>query len=44
MHHQAGVNYENFTEVKFQDIFLTGMGHRGQTFQPEQSRPNRDVW
>jgi len=28
MHHQAGVNYENFIEVKFQDILLTGMGHR----------------
>ena len=24
MHHQAGVNFENFTEVKFQDILLTG--------------------
>ena len=27
MHHQAGVNFENFTEVKFWDIFLTGTGH-----------------
>jgi len=24
MHHQAGVNFENFTEVKFRDILLTG--------------------
>jgi len=34
MHHQAGVNFENLTEVKFQDILLTGTGHRdrpGQT-------------
>jgi len=28
MHHQAGVHFENFTEVKFRDIFLTGTGHR----------------
>ena len=28
IHHQAGVNCENFTEVKFRDILLTGMGHR----------------
>jgi len=27
MHHQAGVKFENFTEVKFQDILLTGSGH-----------------
>jgi len=48
MHHQAGVHFENFTEVKFRDIFLTGTGHRdgtpGQTFKLGQSRPNRDVW
>jgi len=34
MHHQAGVHFENVTEVKFRDILLTGMGHRdspGQT-------------
>jgi len=31
MHHQAGVNFENFTEVKFRDILLTGTG---QTFKP----------
>jgi len=24
MHHQAGVNFENLTEVKFRDILLTG--------------------
>jgi len=24
MHHQTGVNFENFTEVKFRDILLTG--------------------
>jgi len=24
MHHQAGVNFENFIEVKFRDILLTG--------------------
>jgi len=34
MHHQAGVHFENFTEVKFRDILLTGTG---------QPRPNRDV-
>jgi len=27
-HHQAGVNFNNFTEVKFRDILLTGTGHR----------------
>jgi len=26
--HQAGVHFENFTEVKFRDILLTGTGHR----------------
>jgi len=35
MHHLAGVNFENFTEVKFQEILLTGMGHRDR-------RLNRD--
>jgi len=24
MHHQAGVNFENFTDVKFRVISLTG--------------------
>jgi len=28
MHHKAGVHFENFTEVKFRDILLTGMGHQ----------------
>jgi len=28
MHHEAGVHFENFTEVKFRDILLTGTGHR----------------
>jgi len=34
MHHQAGVQFENFTEVEFRDIMLTGTGHQdspGQT-------------
>ena len=35
MHHQAGVNFENFTEVKFRDISLTGTEHRDR-------RSNRD--
>jgi len=35
MHHQAGVNFENFPEVKFRDILLTGMWHRDR-------RLNRD--
>jgi len=35
MHHQAEVNFENFTEVKFRDILLTGVGHRDR-------RLNRD--
>ena len=26
--HQAEVNFENFIEVKFRDILLTGTGHR----------------
>jgi len=28
MHRQAGVHFENFTEVKFRDILLTRTGHR----------------
>jgi len=28
MHHQVRVHFENFTEVKFRDILLTGTGHR----------------
>jgi len=35
MYHQAGVNLEHFTEVKFWDSLLTGIGHRGR-------RLNRD--
>jgi len=35
MHHQAGVQFENFTEVKFRDILLTGTGYRDR-------RLNRD--
>jgi len=35
MRYQAGVNFENFTEVKFRDILLTGTGRRDR-------RLNRD--
>jgi len=35
MHHLAGVNFENFTKVKFRVILLTGTGHRDR-------RLNRD--
>jgi len=35
MHHQDGVNFKYFTEVKFRDIFLTETGHRDR-------RLNRD--
>jgi len=35
MHHQAEVNFDNFTEVKFRDVLLTGTGHR-------DTRLNRD--
>jgi len=35
MHYQAGLNFENFTEVKFRDILLTGTGRRDR-------RLNRD--
>ena len=44
MHYQAGVIFENFSEVKSWDILLTGMGHPGRTFKPGQSRANRYVW
>ena len=30
MHHQAAVNFENFTEVKLRDILLTGTGHQNR--------------
>ena len=33
MHHQAGVHFENFTEVKFRDILLTGTGYRDSPSQ-----------
>jgi len=36
MHHHAGVNFENFTEVQFRDVLLTGTGHRDR-------RLNRDT-
>jgi len=29
MHHQAGVNFEHFPEVKFRSILLTGTGRAG---------------
>jgi len=35
MYHQAGLNLENFTEVKFWDILRTGTGYRDR-------RLNRD--
>jgi len=35
MYHQAGVNFENFTEVKFWDILLTGTGHRDRRLNPD---------
>jgi len=41
MHHKAGVNFENFTEVKFRDILLTGTGHRDRPLNrdsPGQTR------
>jgi len=50
MHYQAGVNFENFTEVKFRDILLIGTGHRdrrknrdspGQTYG--RSNPNQNL-
>jgi len=37
MHHQAGVHFENFTEVKFRDSLLTRTRHLDR-------RLNRDVW
>jgi len=35
MHYHAGVNFENFTEVKYRDSLLTGTGRRDR-------RLNRD--
>ena len=51
-HYKAGVNFENFTEVKFRDILLTGTGHRdrrlnrdspGQTGTYGRSNPNQNL-
>ena len=45
-HHQAGVNFENFTEVKFRDILLTRTGHRdspGQTGTYGRSNLNQNL-
>jgi len=41
IHHQAGDHFENFTEVKFWDISLTGMGHPDRCLNedtPSQTR------
>jgi len=52
MHHQAEVHFENFTEVKFRDILLTGTGHRdrrlnrdspGQTGACDRSNLNQNL-
>ena len=46
MHHQAGVNFKNFTEVKLRDILLTGTGHRdspGQTGTYVRSNLNQNL-
>ena len=37
MHHQGGVHFENFTEVKFRDILLTGKGHRDRRLNWDSS-------
>jgi len=37
MHHQAGVHFEKFTEVKFRDILLTGTGHWDRRFNRDSS-------
>jgi len=37
MHHQAGVHFENFIEVKFRDILLTGTGHRDRRLNRDSS-------
>jgi len=38
MHHQTGVNFENFTDGEIPGHFA----NRDET--PGHSRPNRDVW
>ena len=37
IHHQAGVHFENFTEVKFRDILLTGTDRRLNRDSPGQT-------
>ena len=52
MHHQAGANFEIFTEVKFRDILPTRTGHRdrrlnrdspGQTGTYDRSKLNQNL-
>ena len=44
MHHQAGVHFENFTEVKFRDILLTRIGHRESRLNGDSpAKPGRMV-
>jgi len=44
VHHQAGVHFENCTEVKFRDILLTGTGHRDRRLKREvPAKPGRIV-
>jgi len=46
MHHEAEVNFENFTEVKFRDILLTGTGYQdslGQTGTYGRSNLNQNL-
>jgi len=38
MHHQAGVNFENFTEVKFRVILLTGTDSQTGTVPAKPGR------
>jgi len=41
MHHRGGVHFENFTELKFRDILLTGTGHQDRCLNwdsPGQTR------
>jgi len=44
MHHQAGVNFEYFIEVKFRDILLTGTGHRDRRLNQDSHGKTGDVW
>ena len=46
MHHQAEFNFENFTEVKFWDILLTGTGHRDRRLyrdSPDQTHARSNL-